>query len=172
MKGKVLFIIAIGAINGLFTGCNPDNGVDCPTDYTGALAENEQKLTGRWVLSAITSDKEIDITDDEEDNPEMDIYAQYSDCQRDGVYNFNTDRKYTFGQGQNASTCANKSSSEGTWKLTAETLSLVGACNMQNIQIEFNEEDSAFSFSDNFNVTDVDGNTVQTKITFTYSATP
>lgn len=172
MKGKMLYVIAISAINGLFMGCTSDNSVDCPEDYTGALAENEKKLSGEWVLSAITADEEIDLTDDDEENPEKDIYAQYSECLRDGVYNFSADRKYTFGQGQNAADCENKSSSEGTWKLTAETLSLVGACNVQNIGIDFDEEESAFSFSDSFNVTDVDGTTVQTKITFTYSTSP
>jgi len=38
--------------------------------------------------------------------------------------------------------------------------------------IEFDEEDSAFSFSDDFNVRNIDGTTILTKITFTYSTTP
>ena len=172
MKRTIFYVVAIGAINGFFMGCNSDNSIDCPTDYTGVLAENEKKLTGEWVLSAITADKEIDLTDDDEDNPEKDIYAQYSECERDGAYNFSADRKYAFDQGQNATDCMNKASSEGTWKLTAKTLSLVGICNIQNIDIDFDEEDSAFSFSDDFNVRDVDGTTVLTKITFTYSTTP
>ncbi|WP_373519248.1 DUF5004 domain-containing protein [Pricia sp.] len=172
MKRTLFYVIAIGAINGFFMGCTSDNGIDCPADYTGALAENEEKLTGEWVLSAITADKEIDLTDDDEDNPEKDIYAQYSECLRDGSYDFSADRKYTFNQGQNATDCRNKASSEGTWKLTAETLSLVGTCNAQNIVIDIDEQESSFSFSDDFNVRDVDGTTVQAKITFTYSTTP
>lgn len=169
MKVKTFLAIAIG---GLFMGCNSDNSIVCPEDFTGALAADEQKLTGEWMLSAITADKEIDLTDDNEANPKKDIYAQYTECQKDGVYQFLIDRKYKFDQGQNATNCGNKSSSEGTWKLTAKILSLVSTCNVQNIGIEFNDDESEFSFSDDFNVTDVSGRNVQAKITFTYSNTP
>ncbi len=172
MRDKSFLIIAMAAIGGLFMGCNSDNSIDCPEDFTGALAADEQKLTGEWELSAITSDKEIDLTDDNEANPKKNIYIQYSECQKDGVYQFEANRKYTFDQGRNAANCGNKSSSEGTWKLNAKILSLVGACNVQNIGIEFNGGKSEFSFSDDFNVTDVNGTRVQAKITFTYSNTP
>lgn len=170
MKGKMFLTIAIGALGAIFTGCNNDNGVDCPQDHTGPLAENEEKLTGEWVLSAIVSEEEIDLTDDDEENPEQDIYAQYSDCLQDGVYTFAADRKYTFEQGQNAADCENKSSLEGTWQLSAQTLSLIGGCNVQNVAITFNGDASAFSFTDDYNVRDANGQTVSTEITFTYTA--
>ena len=161
--------IAMAGIGGLLMGCNSDNSIDCPEDFTGALAENEQKLTGEWRLSAITADKEIDLTDDNEANPTQDIFLQYSECQRDGVYQFDTNRNFKFDQGQNGTNCANKSSSEGTWRLNAEVLSLVGSCNQQFIGVEFNGDASAFSFSDDFTVNDVSGRSVTAKITFTYS---
>ena len=172
MKRKVFFTIFIGTIGGLFIGCNSDNTINCPENFTGALAQDEEKLTGDWTLSAITSDQEIDLTDDQEDNPDKDIYAQYSECQKDGAYSFESDRKYTFRQGEKITDCQNKSSSEGSWKLTSGTLSLTGACNVQSFMINFNEDNSEFSFSDDFNVLDIDGTNVQTKITFTYSNTP
>ena len=144
MKRTLFYVVALGAINGFLMGCDSDNSIDCPADYTGALAENEKKLTGEWMLSAITADKEIDLTDDDEDNPEKDIYAQYSECQKDQAYDFSADRKFTFYQGQIATDCKDKASSEGTWKLTAETLSFVGTCDVRSIDIDFDEEESVF----------------------------
>ncbi|HDZ15330.1 hypothetical protein LCGC14_1215700 [marine sediment metagenome] len=169
MKGKKYLIIAIAGLGSLVLGCNSDNSIDCPEDFTGALAANEQKLTGEWKLTAITSDKAVDLTDDNETNPSQNIYIQYTDCQKDGVYQFDADRNYTFNQGTNVSNCANKSSSDGTWQLNAEVLSLVGACNQQFVGIDFNGDASAFSFSEDFNVTDVRGSSIPAKITFTYT---
>src|SRR5690606_28319466 len=111
----------------MFTGCNDDDD-DCIPDYTGALTESETPLAGKWVLSGITSTKAVDITDDEEENPTTDIYAQYADCQKDAGYTFNEDRVYKFEQGTTASNCENKVITNGAWQHTNSQISFVASC--------------------------------------------
>ena len=173
MKQNMIFMLAFGMLNFLFIGCLPDNNnLDCPTDYTGGLTGEEPDLVGEWVLTAIVSDKEIDLTDDDEDNPIKDIFVQYTDCQKDAVFAFNQGRTYVFNQGMVASGCVNKTTSEGTWKLATGTLSLVSGCNLQNMAIHFNADKTAYTFSGNYNLKDVNGETYQTKIAFTYTLNP
>lgn len=169
MKIRFNSISWLGVVMFGLVGCNSDNEVECPEDYTGALAATEEKMVGEWLLTAIVSEEEIDLTDDSEENPSTDIYAQYSDCQRDGAYTFSSNRGYTFEQGLRASGCERQVDLAGTWQLASNTISLVGSCNIQNLAIEFNEDSSAFNFSEVFNVTNVQGATVQTEVTFTYT---
>jgi hypothetical protein len=172
MKRKMIFILFSGIASLLFTSCIADNGVECPSDYTGALTGDEPDLVGEWVLTAIESDKEIDLTDDDEDNPIKDIYVQYTACQKDAVFAYGQNRTYVFNQGQEASGCVNKTTSEGTWKLATGTLSLVSGCSLQTMAIDFNDDKTEYTFSGNYNLRDVDGETMQTKITFTYTLNP
>lgn len=165
-------ILIFGAMFGFLFSCNSDDGNNCPEDFTGELTESEEKLVGEWRLSAITSDEEIDLTDDDEENPSTDLYAQYSDCQKDAGYVFNNDRSYTFEQGQNGADCNNKAILEGSWQLTDSSLSLVGTCSLQDTDIDFNEDDSVFTLSGTFNVTDVEGKIVQAELSFSYTKTP
>lgn len=69
----------------------------------------------------------------------------------------------------NAEDCERKVNVGGTWQLANNILSLVGSCNVQNIDIEFNEDNTEFEFTQTFDVTDVDGTTIQTEVTITYS---
>ncbi len=169
MKRNAFMIGAWVLMAGIISSCNSDNDVDCPEDFTGELTTGEEVLVGTWVLSAITADEEIDLTDDDEDNPSTDFYAQYSDCQRDASYTFNSDRTYEYEQGQNAEDCQNKTALEGTWKLVSANLSLIGGCSLQNTDIEFNVNGTEFSFTNDYDVRDVDGIVSSVEITFTYS---
>lgn len=169
MKRNAFMIGAWVLMAGIISSCNSDNDVDCPEDFTGELTTGEEVLVGTWVLSAITADEEIDLTDDDEDNPSTDFYAQYSDCQRDASYTFNSDRTYEYEQGQNAEDCQNKTALEGTWKLVSANLSLIGGCSLQNTDIEFNVNGTEFSFTNDYDVRDVGGLVKPVEITFTYS---
>jgi hypothetical protein len=168
---KIIWFGLFGAIafNGLLVGCSTDNTIECPADFEGALVEEENSLIGTWEMTAIMAEKEVDLTNDQEQNPNKDIYVQYTDCEKDAEYTFGPGRVYEFAQGQNATTCGNKVKIEGTWKLSSNNLGLTGNCSLQNSQIVFNAEKSAYTTTSNFNITDVNGLTVQTDVTFTYT---
>ena len=86
MRRKLVFACTTLLLAQLFIACNStDDGIECPEDHTGALAEAEEKLPGDWVLTAMTADQEIDLTDDETDNPSTDLFTQYEACQKEGV---------------------------------------------------------------------------------------
>ncbi len=172
MKRSMIFMVALGMMNFLFTGCLPEDTVDCPSDFTGGLTGEEPDLVGEWVLTAIVSEKEIDLTNDDDDNPIKDIFVQYTDCQKDAVFAYTQGRAYSFNQGNVASGCVNKTSSQGTWKLTTGSLSLVSGCSLQTMAIQFNNDKTAYNFSGNYNLEDVNGDTWLTKITFTYTLNP
>jgi|TARA_R110000868_G_scaffold401498_1_gene677011 hypothetical protein len=168
---KIIWFGLFGAIafNSLLVGCSTDNTVECPADYEGALVAEENGLLGTWELTAIVAVKEVDITKDDVQNPKKDIYVQYTDCEKDAEYTFGPGRAYEFAQGQNASSCSNKVKIEGTWKLSSDILGLIGNCSAQNLKIVLNEGKSAFTTTSNYNITDVNGQTVQTDVTFTYT---
>lgn len=172
MKRNTFAIGILVFMMGVLSSCNSDNDVDCPEDFTGELATEEEKMVGTWVLSAITADEEIDLTDDGEDNPSTDFFTQYSDCDKDASYTFNSDRTYEYAQGQNAEECQNKGTFDGTWRLASANLNLVSGCSLQSTNIEFSVNENQFSFSDTFNVTDVSGLVKSTEITFTYTLVP
>lgn len=169
MKRLLFNLGALFMISGCFLSCSTDDGDDCPEDFSGALVANEEKMVGEWTLTAIVADEAVDITDDDDDNPSTDLFAQYNDCQNDAAYTFNSGRSYTFEQGVNGTNCPNRATVSGSWQLASNTLSIVFGCNLQNLSLTFNGSDTAFSFSDNFNVTDINGDVIQTEITFTYS---
>ncbi|WP_067029060.1 DUF5004 domain-containing protein [Allomuricauda sp. CP2A] len=169
MKRVIFSIVGLFVMSGLVLSCSSDDGADCPEDFSGALEANEEKLVGQWQLTAILADEAVDITDDDTENPSTNLFAQYNECQKDGVYTFNADRSYIFEQGQNGTNCQNKGTFEGTWQLSSNILGLIFSCNTQNLVVTFNGSDTAFSFSDDFNITDVSGNTIEANITFTYS---
>ncbi len=170
MKKILLHTFITAIFIGLCIGCMSDDEIVCAEDFEGELVESENILVGQWVLSAIFSEKAVDLTDDDENNPIQDIYAQYSDCKNDRVYSFGANRRYTFVRGANqAFACKDESESEGTWKLTGETLSFVTSCSTFKMTIDFNEEESQFSLTDDYDIRDVEGNTIRAEVTFTYS---
>ncbi|WP_417363255.1 DUF5004 domain-containing protein [Galbibacter sp.] len=171
-KQKLMAVVLLTALTGLFVGCNDDDTSSCTPDYIGALSAEETAFAGEWTLSAIVSDKEVDLTDDEEDNASTDIYAQQSECQNDQQYIFKTDRSFEIQGGENAADCDPVQSIAGTWKLGGSTLGLIYFCS-ENIQaIEFNTEKTSFSFSSDLIITDLAGNKIDAEVTFTYSKAP
>ncbi|CAM3330795.1 DUF5004 domain-containing protein [Zobellia roscoffensis] len=172
MRKNLVYVLTAVLCNGLFLACDStDNSIDCPEDFTGALATNEEKLPGDWVLTAMTADTEVDLTDDQTDNPSTDLFAQYEDCQKDARYSFGANRTYLYLQSQNAENCDNEVTLGGTWQLTEDLLSLTGSCNVSNIPLNFKDDATAFSFTETFNIADAEGKTIQANVTFTYTLT-
>ena len=170
MKRIIFNTITLSIICGLAVSCSVGNdGSDCSQDFTGALSTNEEKLVGEWVLTGIDADEALDITDDDEDNPSTDLFAQYNECQKDAAYTFSSNRSYLLEQGQNGTNCPNKGIFDGTWQLSGNTLSFVDACITQNVALTFNGDDTSFMFSNNFTLADVNGNVEEVTIVFTYS---
>lgn len=153
------------------SSCNTsdDSNYECQEDFTGALLENENVILGKWELSAILADKEVDLTRDNEDNPKKDIYVQYSECEKDTDFIYTSDRAYSNSQGQNAENCTNKATFKGTWKFKDNILSLAGNCSSQNLLLDFNEDKTSYSYKGNYTITDVHGQQFQTDVTFTYT---
>ncbi|MFB9056551.1 DUF5004 domain-containing protein [Mariniflexile ostreae] len=169
MKKSILLVKSLLIMSVLIVSCdNNDDSIQCPEAITGELIPIESDFTGRWELKSITVEDEIDITDDNEDNPSLDLFAQYSECQKDIVYNFNDDRSYELALGQVASDCSNKLKVEGTWKLSETTLTLVANCSRDLIVIDVNEDATEFVLEAVYSFKDVDGNIIKTKATSTY----
>lgn len=168
-KSKSLLVVGVLAITSLLSSCISDNTIECPEAFTGPILENENVLLGTWKLSAITADKEVDITNDKTDNPNTDIYLQYSECQRDAAYTFDATRGYKYSEAENTDDCSNKLKINGSWRYIGKVLTLVGNCSSQNVALEFEEENSAFSFSVSSTVRDANGLAIQTLVKFTYT---
>ncbi|MDD7884377.1 DUF5004 domain-containing protein [Flavivirga sp. 57AJ16] len=169
MKKSNLLLSSFLAVALLTISCNNDDGPNCPEDLTGALSDKETSFAHKWVLSDIVSEEEIDLTDDNENNPSTNIFDQYSDCNQDAFYDFKDDRSFQYKQGQNTSNCSNKQSSSGTWKLTENALTIVSFCNTQIIDIEINTDTTSFFIEDTFTFTDVNGNRINSKTKITYN---
>ncbi|MDF0717902.1 DUF5004 domain-containing protein [Muricauda sp. 334s03] len=172
MKSKFLSIGTVFLVCASFISCNSDDSIECPQDFTGALSAAEEQLVGEWVLSSIVATEEVDLTDDDVDNPSTDLFGQYSDCQRDAMYIFGENRSYTYEQGQNAEDCDYQVETSGTWELVSQNLRLTASCSIQSTALVFNDDSTEFSFSQSYNVTDVNGNTFRSNVDFTYSLIP
>jgi len=173
-KQKLMAVVLLTALTGVFVGCNDDDSSSCTPDYTDELSAEETAFAGEWTLTAIASDEEVDLTDDDVDNPSTDIYAQQSDCQNDQQYIFKTDRVFKIVSGENAENCESdqKQTVAGTWKLGGTTLGLIYFCT-ENIQaLEFNAEKTTFSITNDLIITDLTGKQIEAEVTFVYSKLP
>ena len=170
MKKSILLVKSLIACSILFISCNDDdNDLKCAEDVTGELTSNEINFTGKWTLKSVVSEDEIDLTDDEIDNPSTDLFAQYTDCSKDIVYEFGDNRDYAFTGGMTAIDCDNEQEITGTWGLNESSgLIIVSNCSTQLTQIEVNDESTAFSTEGNLKYVDVNGNVINTTTTFTY----
>jgi len=162
-------LIATGLIITAFSilGCSVDNGTTCPSDFTGELSASETGLVGKWTLTDMVADESIDLTNDNTDNPSTNIYQQYTECQTDVVYNFNSDRSYHVEVGYVASNCDNKQALDGTWKMQADQIAFVSSCTTQTVDIMVIDSNT-FTFTSMYRFVDVHGVTVNTSVTSTY----
>ncbi|MBP0904216.1 DUF5004 domain-containing protein [Mariniflexile gromovii] len=167
MKKTILLVKSLMLVGVLALSCDNDNGPDCPNALTGELTTTETAFTGNWTLKSIVAEEEVDLTDDDVDNPSTDIYAQSSDCFNDLVYNFGTNRTYTLKQGENATDC-NEIEINGTWALNSGTLSLVASCSIESIALDFNDDDTEFSYTTTLRFKDVNDLIIDSDVVFTY----
>ncbi len=153
----------------MFSGCSDDDD-NCIDDFTGPLTASETLLVGEWRLSGITSSVAVDLTDDDVENPLTDIYAQYTDCQKDAGYAFMEDRDYKFEQGTTEANCENKVITSGTWQYTADQISFITSCTVLSMPITFTNANTSFqSVSPKLLIKDVTGQIVEADVTFVYT---
>src|SRR5690554_6393933 len=172
-KQKLMAVVVLTALTRLFVGCNDDDSSSCIEDYTGVLSTEETAFAGEWNLTAIVSDKEVDITDDEEANPSTELFAKQTDCQNDQQYVFNTDRTLEISSGKTAEDCENPATISGTWKLGGSTLGTIDYCSEQTQELDFNSDRTTFSITtSNLEITLVYGTIVPSNITFTSTQAP
>lgn len=153
----------------VFSGCSDDDD-NCIEDYTGTLTASETLLVGVWNLSGITSSKAVDLTDDDVVNASTDIYAQYTECQKDAAYTFVEDRDYKFTQGTTAANCENKVMTSGTWQYAADQINFNSSCTILSMPITFTNANTSFqSVSSKLLIKDVTGQVVEADVTFIYS---
>lgn len=152
----------------VLVSCNNDDGIECPVALTGELTAAETEFSGSWEFAGLVALEEVDITDDNTSNPSADIYAQYTECQQDLVYDFMDDRNYAFKQGYVADDCEGKQTLTGTWKLTDKVLTFVANCASQSIEIEMSETGDSFTYESIVNIRDVNNSVKTSKVTFTF----
>lgn len=161
-------VLGVCAIVICLNACNTNDDIACEK-YTGALNANETPLVGTWRLTAVVSDKEVDITDDSEDNATTDIFAQYTDCQKDAEYMFTAERSYTFKQSFTALNCLNKSDNDGTWRLNNNLAEFASNCAQYSVNINLDANETVFTFESNVTVIDVNDLSISAKFTYTYT---
>jgi hypothetical protein len=152
----------------VLVSCNNDDGIECPEALTGELSATETEFSGSWEFTGLVSVEAVDITDDNTANPSTNIYAQYTDCQQDLVYDFMNNRNYAFKQGYVADDCEGKQTLTGTWKLTGKVLTFVANCASQNIEIEMSDAGDSFTYESIVNIRDVNNSIKTSKVTFTF----
>jgi hypothetical protein len=171
MKKTMLIASSVMMMNLLMVSCNLDDGSSCPEALTGGLSDIETEFVGTWVLTNMVSEEEVDLTDDDVENPSTEIFQQLPDCQKDVVYDFESDRKFTLEQEYNATDCQNKLTFDGTWKLTEGKLTFVSQCTSQTIDIVVNDDSTMFTLEDTYFFNDVNGFVISTSVTLTYEKT-
>lgn len=169
MKRNHLQIFCLGLLSLTFINCgSTEDPLECPPQFTGDLAESETKLVGEWTLIALVSDTEVDLTNDFTDNPSTNMFAQYSDCSKDAVFKFSTNRSYAYETGSKTDAC-NKNTTSGTWKLDSDELFLVVACGGLSSNLSFNEANTIFEYTNTVDIQEVNGVVTTAEVTYTYS---
>lgn len=168
MKLQKVLVAAMMATGMVLVGCNSDDD-NCPADFTGELTSGEQVFVGTWELSGIEADEEIDITDDDVDNPSTDLFAQYGACDTDAVYTFANTRVFTFKQGFEGTNCANKASLEGTWMMQSNKISFSYSCALATLDIDVASDNASFTVTTDQRIRNVDNQYVDLEVTYTYT---
>lgn len=169
MKRKENLVVAIATFCVLLISCDSNDDIQCSPDFTGELIQTEEIMVGKWVLSNIVADDEIDLTDDETENPSTDIYSQFTDCQNDVFYIFSEERIMSFIVGSIAADCSDKKSSISSWKLENSILMFITSCSPFQVNIDFTTDNLAFTVESNVTFVDVNNKTVNTKVVNTYT---
>ncbi|WP_052958589.1 DUF5004 domain-containing protein [Maribacter thermophilus] len=169
MKNKTFLVGILIIINCTLFGCGVDSEpVSCPDNFTGELKDEEVKLVGQWTLTGLMADTEIDLSNDNVDNPSADIYEQYSECYKDALFSFGSNRIYSYEKGSRAAGC-NITSTNGTWALFEDQLYLIVSCEQLGFSLTFNESATEFQYTSTLSIQDVNAVITETQVTFTYT---
>ncbi len=164
----LMLLLTIISVSSIGCSSSSDDSNQCSQDFEGALSSSEEIMVGKWVLTSATSDEEIDLTNDNEDNPSTNIYAQYSDCQKDSFYVFDNDRVMEFIV-DSESTCNFHQEINATWELQEDILSFYTNCLLIKLKINLATDNSAFTTTSYVNIIDVNNVTTATTIVLTYN---
>lgn len=168
LSKKILPVILIGF--GLMTSsCISDDTISCTPNYTGILDQTESLLVGTWVMTAATAQDEVDITDDDTDNPSTDLFSQFPECERSLSYSFTENRGFTLVKGSDALDCEGGYTVEGSWKYSGTVLEVVTNCVRGGMDITLTEENSSFVNQEIQQVVTANGLIVQTLVTYTFT---
>ncbi len=169
---KSIHFLFLGLIVLTLVNCGVNSDpVQCPPRFTGELEVDETKLVGQWIASGVISDVEVDLTNDNMDNPNFNMFTQYSDCAKDAIFIFDENRIYSYDVGSTISACL-KNSTIGSWKLSSGELFLLIDCSNISYTISFNEDNTQFEYTNNIDVQEVNGLVTPAKVTFTFSKVP
>lgn len=153
----------------LLTGCGVNNDpLDCTPQFTGELLDNETKLIGQWNSTGAIADVEVDLTNDNIDNPSFNMFKQYSECAQDAIFYFDENRTYAYDLGTLTFGCT-RSNTVGTWKLSSGELFLIVNCDNISYDLSFNEDSSQFEYTTNVDVQEVNGSLTSANVIFTFS---
>lgn len=165
---KIVLASSLVVMNLLCVGCDLGDESSCPEPFTGELSAAESVFVGTWILTDMVADEEIDLTDDDVENPSTEIFQQLSECKQDVVYSFESDRAFNVKQSYNVPNCEIKGIVEGTWKATAGQITTISQCQTLTIAIEMNTEQTIFTTESNFQFSDVRGFIINSAVTLTY----
>ena len=168
MKKISIIISTILFLSLLMVGCDVNDESSCPSDLSGELSTTESDFVGTWALTDMVSAEEVDLTDDNMNNPSTNIFPQLPECQQDVVYEFKIDRTFSIKQAYNVAGCQNKGIVEGTWKLSGGQLTLVALCTSQVYNVDINTENTLFTLEDRYKFNDVLGVVITSDATLTY----
>ena len=151
------------------TGCNRDDGPGCPEDYSGPLTTEERDLAAVWRLFAMEGSVAVDLTDDQVNNPDTDLFSQLDDCSVLASYNFSEDRKATYNASEpNDGECVEKLLFDGTWKFESGMLYLAAGCFYMEVPAKFDTSGSYFSFTVEEEVRNYRDQLVMIEVTYTF----
>ena len=153
-----------------FSGCEKNSGMPCREDFSGPLRAEEEVFASVWHLSALEGSIAIDLTKDQTDNPDSDLFMQLDDCLRKAHYIFTSDRAATYhASNQEGGSCQEKLLFDGTWKFEGGILSLSAGCFNMDTGVEFGPGNQSFSFSVDEEVRNYRDQPVLMNVTYTFT---
>ncbi|WP_224488008.1 DUF5004 domain-containing protein [Robertkochia flava] len=154
----------------IFSGCSKDEGPGCPEDFSGPLSAGEEVMPGMWQLSGLVGAVPMDLTDDDIDNPDTDLFAQLGDCAKNARYTFDANRSASYyASVTEGDACSEKLLFDGTWKLDAGTLYLNAGCFNMQAALDFMDNNQSFAFSVEEIVRDYREREVLMEVTYIFS---
>lgn len=166
---KSWFLTAIAGVF-LLSGCTSDDSTSCPEPYTGPLTAEEENLSDTWVLTGLEGAIEIDLTDDDTDNPATDILAQLDECVSNARYEFGADRVGSYYASELVNdTCEDRLLFQGSWRFEDSVIHVNAGCAALRLEVSFDEETGNFSYVTYENVRNYKDQVIPMEVTYIFS---